>query len=116
MIPDGYQPGQVCPVCKRTFYREVGPDYTIEGCSQFCDEATDEDKVALFGLQPGEYGLWPCAACGCTMEGEYDPQGTCSDCYHKARIESRNQLLREALPHLPQELAEKVRAELEKPL
>ena len=114
MIPDGFNLGDKCPTCGHTFYREEGSGYVIEGCSSFCDEVLGEDLETFRNAKPGEYCLFPCAYCGCVVEGEYDPGAVCSDCYRKERESERIRLLRGALEYLPENLAKEVQSELEK--
>jgi len=66
--------------------------------------------------KPGDYCVFPCSMCGVPVEGEWDPnelKGTiCSDCAAGKRLGDRTKLLEEALPHLPAELQERIKAAL----
>lgn len=96
--PDSvYPPGMKCDLCGQ----RVRDGY----CSEFCAETSDQEKSTFRGLEPGDFGLWPCTRCGCTIEGEYAPDSVCSGC---GDIHHTENLLREATPHLPPELAAKV--------
>ncbi len=87
MIPDGYKPGDACPDCGHKFYREEFPGYTMEGCSEFCASVTEEEREAFKNFKEGDYGLFPCADCGCTMEDEYHKGDVCSDCHKKRYVQ-----------------------------
>jgi hypothetical protein len=83
--------------------------------------ALNESEHESRGLRPDEvgkyYGLWPCTECGCVVEDEYPGRGGdsfCSRCWPKVRLRRRDGLLREALPHLPAELATRVRLVLDR--
>jgi hypothetical protein len=74
---------------------------------------SDEDKAKFLALKPGDFGPYPCAECGGTVEDEYEPDGICCLCEDPRAKRVRGELLREALPYLPPELAKKVWVELE---
>jgi len=114
MIPEGKNPGDLCDVCKRPYTREEGYDYTFEGCSEFCASESDVGIQAFLALQPGEYGIWPCPDCGCSVEGEYEPGGVCSNCARTRKHNRIRQLLEEAIPYMPPEWGEKAREALKR--
>jgi hypothetical protein len=93
-------PGDICDVCKRQYYREEYRDYTAEGCSEFCATVYGENLAALATLKPGDFGLWPCSECGCVIEDKYTPGGWCSGCSPKVMIRKLEGALREALETL----------------
>lgn len=79
----------VCDVCKKDIIREQYSDYTIEGCSDFCETTSLEEKKALKDLQEGDYGLWPCSECGCAIQDEYVPGGHCSKCVTTVKLKEQ---------------------------
>jgi hypothetical protein len=88
-------PGDICVVCKRVYWREQCGDDHIEGCSEFCASVPEEALDSLATLKPGDFGLWPCSECGCVMEDEYNPGGWCSGCSPKVRIRELEAVLRD---------------------
>jgi hypothetical protein len=101
---------ETCAVCRR----EKDP---VMGCSDFCATQPAEVQAKFLTMEPGYYGLWPCTECGCVVEDEYPGRGGdsfCSRCWPKVRLRRRDGLLREALPHLPAELATRVRLVLDR--
>lgn len=83
-----------CDVCKRASYH--GRNYTL--CSNFCAETTDADKAKWLAMQPGDWGYYPCAECGCVMEDEYSgPGAICSDCHPRVQLRKSNALLEETV-------------------
>jgi hypothetical protein len=107
--------GTRCDLCGHNHYREEhdGGAFVSEGCSEFCATATEEERAAFRTLQPGEYGVWPCSECGGTTEGDYTPGAWCSSCDPKRAKRVRGELLRECLRHVPPELAQKIRSEID---
>lgn len=76
-----------CPVC----------GHNIEfhgGCSDFCATATLEEKRIFLELQPGEYGVFPCADCGCIIEGDYGKGACCRDCAENRQQRYLQQIIR----------------------
>ena len=76
--------------------------------SEFCTVLSEEDRAEFAKLKPGDYGFWPCSECGCIIDDQYTPGGWCTSCSPRRRIRLLSELLREALPHLPEALAERV--------
>lgn len=106
--------GGSCPICKRPFYREeYSGGYTEEGCSDFCATQDDAVRLQFAQLKPGDWGVYPCAECGCAVDDLYEVGSICSKCVHPRNSRVRGELLREALPHLPPALAKRVQAELD---
>lgn len=103
-------PGEPCKVCGRTFTREEYHDYTVERCSLFCQDVTQEERKAFLKLEPGQFGVYPCADCGCAMEDDYQPTACCSDCSKKRRAKGRLAILEKCLPYVPTDLQEEIRA------
>lgn len=83
------------------------------GCvSNFCFTTTPEEREALKTLRPGEWGCWPCSDCGVAIDDVYTPGGCCSWCHPERQLKMLKQLLEEALPHLPEDLAAMLRVTL----
>lgn len=99
-----------CDVCKHLIWVDRPND--MMGCSEFCATVSQAEKDAFLKLQVDEWGVWPCSECGQPVEGEYQPGAHCSTCHPKVQLRERTALLREALAHLPDELATRVRAAL----
>ena len=80
--------GTECLVCKHPIYSEVmdGGRYIMDGCSEFCALASDQEREGFLKLKGGEYGAYPCFECGCTIEDEYEPESNCSSCSPKVEI------------------------------
>lgn len=101
-----------CDLCNRDIVREEYSDWSMEGCSDFCAQVSLEEKEAFKNLQPGQYGVWPCAECGRPIEDEYEPNGHCSKCSDKVtlrRSEKELQKLKEENEVLRREVTEAYR-------
>ena len=93
--------GKPCPTCKRTInlneFHDMDP-YT--DCSEFCARATDKEIEEFKKAGPGDYCVYPCAECGCPIEGEWYPdepkKTTCSECAPKVQLRVRTDLLKQA--------------------
>jgi len=108
-------PGDTCPDCGRTFKRErcgSDPEDVIEGCSEFCATVSPETIAKWKALQPGDFGIWPCPDCGCAIEDTYNPSDCCGDCGPERERRRLKALLKECLPHVPDELAHRIRSEV----
>lgn len=107
-------PGDLCPICKRAFYREEhdGGEFVSEGCSEFCATQDDAIRLQFTQLKAGDWGIYPCAECGCAIEDEYTPGSICSRCVAPRAKRVRGELLREALPYLPDALRKRILVEL----
>lgn len=82
-----------CEVCDQIVEYSSDGDRT---CSEFCAALSDTEMAAFKKLEPGEFGLWPCAESGCIVEDEYTPGGCCYKCFPKKRLRIRTALLVEA--------------------
>lgn len=100
---------KTCEICTRP----IDPQYG--GCSEFCAVTSDKEKAAYKALQPGDYGVFPCPECGCPTEGDWTPGDHCYECDDKVHRRLRETLLREALPHVPEELSLRILAEIGEP-
>ena len=95
-----------CEVCKR----EKWEDRYSAGCSEFCAVEPEEVIASYLAMKPGDYGVWPCSECGCPTEGDWSgPDDYCSGCAPKVKLRKCRILLLEALPHVPEPLAQQIR-------
>lgn len=79
-----------CPVC----------GFPIDNnrfCSNFCCETSEEEQTRFLNLGPGEWGVYPCAECGCAIEGEYVAGEVCSTCGPKVMLRRRTELLQKVV-------------------
>jgi hypothetical protein len=81
-------------------------------CSEFCAVVSAKELAAYKALKPGDYGVFPCSECGAPTEGDWLPGMHCGSCDDTVRSRRRKELLREALPHLPEGLAARVQYEI----
>ncbi len=103
-------PTEKCKVCGCLQLLDVfAGAYT---CSDFCESTTKAQQRAFLALEEGRYGIWPCAECHRVVQGEYHMGAFCGECGPRVRARVNVELLCEALPHLPSELADRVRKAL----
>ncbi len=93
-----------CDICKRPV------DVESNSCSsEFCATMSDLEIAAFKAAKADDWCLFPCSECGCVIDDQYTPGGHCSGCNPKVLARKGAVLLTETLPHLPAELAERVR-------
>jgi len=102
---------KVCEVCLQDIHDDGYGFY----CSEYCMVAPREDQKRFqAGLKSGDFALYPCAECGCAIEDVYEPGASCSRCYPKVRLRTQVQLLKQALPYVPDALRATIEEELAK--
>lgn len=98
--------------CETCGFEIVKDEYYPDGrCSEFCEQTSDAQKAEFKNLKPGDFGLHPCAKCGCIIDDE-KPEGDsfCSSCWPlikeqvmKVRIKDLEVALQDAITMLPSE-------------
>lgn len=56
---------EICDLCDRA-------KDDVSFCSEFCAQTSQEEKDRYLAMKDGDFGLYPCEACGCIIEDQYD--------------------------------------------